>query len=107
MSRRLTWAVCMLAWLTASGCAHRWGDGASGPAEPSRRLQAEAASVGDIRYEDDFVEARFVFQALPLEAAERAALRGKLVTYLLGPVVRLEADKLRAEVRETGADDIY
>jgi len=72
-------------------------------------MAAEAArtSAAPIAFEDDFLEARLVFQALPTNTPERAALRERMVQYLLGPLQRLDADKLRQESRELGDDDIY
>ena len=61
-----------------SGCAHH---GAPPPEGPSRAVVSEAGRIGRIAYEDDFTEARLVFQALPAErpgtrrpAREAAAL---------------------------------
>ena len=58
---------------------------------PGRALAGEATRIGAIAYEDDFLEARLVFQALPLAAPERLALRAKLLHYLLDPVVAAQA----------------
>src|SRR5262249_21302841 len=51
------------------------------PAGPSRQLQSEAAHTSRIVYEDDFQEARLLFQALPEGVPERVALREKLLHY--------------------------
>jgi tetratricopeptide (TPR) repeat protein len=77
--------------------------------EPARRIAAEAArtSSAPIAFEDDFLEARLVYQALPLTSAERPALRERMVHYLLEPLTHLEAEKLRKESRELGDEDIY
>ena len=58
-------------------------------AEPHavRAVAGEASRIGPIAYEDDFLEDRLVFQALPLGAPERLALRSKLLHYLLDPVL--------------------
>jgi tetratricopeptide (TPR) repeat protein len=97
--------VCALVVGTASvGCAHR---GALGPVGPTRSLATTAAHIGNIAYEDDFLEARLVFQALPLTAAERAPLRAKLLHYLLAPVLALKVDDIRREARELESDDLY
>ncbi len=98
--------VCFLALLAPalSGCAHH---GPPAPEGPSRALATEAGRIGKIAYEDDFTEARLVFQALPANAPERAALRGKLLHYLLDPVLALNPTALKREVRDLENDDVY
>jgi tetratricopeptide (TPR) repeat protein len=86
------------------GCAHH---GAPAPAGPSRAVAGEAARIGAIAYEDDFLEARLVFQALPVTAPERLALRDKLLHYLLDPVLALKVDDIRRQARELETDDLY
>jgi hypothetical protein len=88
---------------TAAGCAH----GPPAPQGPERALAAEAGRIGGIHYEDDFLEARLIFQALPIAAAERPALRGKLLHYLLDPVLALKPADLKREVRDLETDDVY
>jgi tetratricopeptide (TPR) repeat protein len=88
----------------AAGCAHRSGPA---PVGPGRALAGEASRIGAIAYEDDFLEARLVFQALPLDAPERLALRAKLLHYLLDPIVVLKADDVRRETRDLESDDVY
>ena len=88
-----------------SGCAHTTGGPA--PEGPSRALASEAGRIGPIAYEDDFTEARLVFQALPANATERAGLRAKLLHYLLDPVLALNPAALRREVRDLENDDVY
>ncbi|HVR61829.1 MAG TPA: tetratricopeptide repeat protein [Polyangia bacterium] len=85
-------------------CAH---SGPAAPPGPGLQAQNDASRFAKIAYEDDFIEARFVFQALRVGTPERAALRGKLVHYLLDPLVPLDADRLREEVRESESDDVY
>src|SRR6188508_1555046 len=87
-----------------SGCAHKSGPAPEGP---SRALASEAGRIGRIAYEDDFTEARLVFQALPTNATERAGLRAKLLHYLLDPVLALNPAALRREVRDLENDDVY
>ena len=48
-----------------------------------------------------------MFQALPADASERAALRAKLLHYLLDPVLALNPAALRREVRDLENDDVY
>jgi hypothetical protein len=70
-------------------------------------LQTEAGQIATVRYEDDFTEARLIFQALPLGAKERGPLRLKLMHYLLDPVIALQPAALRREVRDLENDDVY
>jgi len=86
------------------GCAHR---SPPAPEGPSKSLQSEAGRIATIAYEDDFTEGRLIFQALPVNAPERAALRGKLLHYLLDPVLALNQTTLRREVRDLETDDVY
>jgi len=87
-----------------SGCAHH---GAPPPEGPTRAVVSEAGRIGRIAYEDDFTEARLVFQALPAGAPERTALRSKLLHYLLDPVLALNPTTLKREVRDLDNDDVY
>ncbi len=93
-----------VAGVGATGCAH--GGGPS-PAGPGRALASEAGQISSITYEDDFTEARLIFQALPLAAKERLPLRAKLLHYLLDPVIALQPAALRREVRDLENDDVY
>jgi len=91
----------MLAFAVAA-CGHH---GAPQPSGPSRALLGEAAHIGRISYEDDFQEARLVLQALPPGAKERLALRENLLHYLLDPLVALQPEAIKRELRELENDD--
>lgn len=98
-------ALALLVLATsAAACAHRFAPPPSGPAQ---RFQGEAAKLSQIRYEDEFLEGRLLLQALPADSPERPRLRERLVSYLLGPVARLEAQRLKREARELDNDDLY
>jgi tetratricopeptide (TPR) repeat protein len=94
----------LIAALLVAGCAHRGG--AAALSEPARRLAGEAAKVGPIAYEEDYIDARLVFRALPPEAAERGRLRRQLVTYLLGPLKAIDVDPAKRKGELTGDDDL-
>src|SRR3569623_2043713 len=102
--RTLGATLLLTASIGLGACAHHPGLAPNGPAQ---RMQAAASRVGPVQYEDDFVEGRQVMQALPLGSPERAPLRAKLVTYLLGPMKGLSADKLRQEATELGNTDVF
>ena len=87
-----------------ASCAHR---GAVAPQGPAQRFQDAADRVGGITFEDESVEARLVFQALPATSPARAPLRAKLTRYLLAPVSVLDADHLRQEAGELGTTDVF
>ena len=90
--------------MAPAGCAH---GGAPAPQGPEQALAAEAGRIGGIKYEDDFLEARLIFQALPIAAPSRPALRAKLLHYLLDPVLALNPAVLKREVQELESDDVY
>src|SRR3954465_13664429 len=72
----------------AAGCAHTSG---AAPVGPQKQFQTAATPIRSVTYEDDFIEARLVLQALPPGVPERTALRQSLVRYLLEPIVALPA----------------
>ncbi len=89
--------------LATASCAHH----SAGPVGPGRAVAGEAAKLGAVAYEDDFLEGRLIFQALPAGAPERLALRAKLLHYLLDPVLALKPAVLKREVTELEDDDVY
>jgi tetratricopeptide (TPR) repeat protein len=98
-------ALCLatLAPTLGAGCAHR---GSAALSEPARKLASEAAKVGPIAFEEDYVDARLVYRALPLAAAERAPLRRRLINYLLGPLAAIDLDPAKRQGELTGDDDL-
>jgi tetratricopeptide (TPR) repeat protein len=90
--------------LAMVSCAHR---PVAPPDGPGQRFQVAANNLGGVQVEDEMVEARLVFQALRNESPERAPLRRKLVGYLLQPLARLEADRLRQEASDLGSTDVF
>ena len=100
--RILSLSLPLLAALLS--CAHR---PAAPPDGPGARFQAAAGRVGTVQYEDELVEARLVFQALPAQSPERSPLRAKLIHYLLAPLSTLGADRLRQEGRDLESTDVF
>src|SRR3954471_13179617 len=98
-------AFCLaaLASTLGAGCAHR---GSAALSEPARRLASEAAKVGPIAFEEDFIDAKLVYRALPLAAAERAPLRRRLINYLLGPLAAIDLDPAKRQGELIGDDDL-
>src|SRR3954471_20771757 len=87
----LSAAGILLASLSLSGsagCAHQ---PSGAPVGPAQQFQTEATQIGGVKFEDDFIEARLVFQALPAGVIERTRLRQSLLHYLLDPIAGLSA----------------
>jgi tetratricopeptide (TPR) repeat protein len=92
--RRCLRAAALLAVMVA-GCAH--GPLGRGLSNSAQRFASEAASIRQVAYEEDFLDARLVLQALPVGSRERDALRVKLVQYLLGPIAALDVERARKD----------
>jgi len=91
----------------ASGCAYWGGSRAGKPSEAAARLSDEAATLAPIANEEDFLEAKFLYQALDEGSEEQARLRRKMVEYLLGPLATLDAQRLRRDPSMLGSDDDF
>src|SRR3954451_19127016 len=101
--RRSLRSAAVLVLLTAAGCAH--GPLGRGLSQSSQRFASEAASYRQVNYEEDFLDARLVLQALPVGSRERDALRVKLVQYLVGPIATLDAERARKDPSYLGSSD--
>jgi len=91
----------------APGCAYRGAAGTGRTSEAAARLADEAAALAPIANEEDFLEAKFLYQALAQGSEEQARLRLKLVEYLLGPLATLDAQRLRHNPSVLGSDDDF
>jgi tetratricopeptide (TPR) repeat protein len=89
------------------GCAHGIPAKPTDLSPAARALASEAGAVTDIASEEDFFEARLLYQALPDNAVERDRLRGKLLDYLLAPIAALNAEQLRREPSLIGGEDDF
>src|ERR1019366_6743380 len=88
------------------GCAH--GTRKRVPVTPaSQALSDEAYALAPITCEEDYFEAKLLYEALPEEAVERLGLRGKLLDYLLGPIAALDASELRRNPAMLGNEDDF
>src|SRR3954468_16897126 len=88
-----------------AGCAHGpLGRGMSGSA---LRFASEASAVKTIAFEEDFLDARLVFQALPFGSKERTALRSKLVSYLVTPLATFDLERLHRDPSYLQSSDDY
>jgi tetratricopeptide (TPR) repeat protein len=89
-----------------AGCAHG-GLGSGSPSQSAQRFASDARAFKTVAFEEDFLDARLILQALPLGSPERTSLRAKLVEYLVGPIARLDLNQARADPNLLGsADDI-
>src|SRR3954467_14654812 len=103
--RRSLRSAAVLVLLTAAGCAH--GPLGRGLSQSSQRFASEAASYRQVNYEEDFLDARLVLQALPVGSRERDALRVKLVQYLVGPIAAIDVERARKDPSFlAGNDDV-
>jgi tetratricopeptide (TPR) repeat protein len=91
-----TRVVILVALVAAAvpGCAH----GPTTPVPPASasalRMANEARGIVQPHFEEDYLHARLVFQALPESSPDRALLRNKLLTYLLGGAAELDLAEL-------------
>jgi tetratricopeptide (TPR) repeat protein len=94
--------VALLAGGLFVGCAHRSG----AMSEPAKRLAGEASRVRSVQFEEEYIDARLVYRALPPTAAERGPLRRQLINYLLGPLARISADPAKRKGQLGNDDDL-
>src|SRR6185436_4649115 len=104
VARPLRSAV-VLSLVAAAGCAH--GPLGRGLSSSAQRFAAEAATVRQVSYEEDYLDARLVLQALPVGSRERDALRAKLVRYLLAPVASIDAERARKDPSYLGGNEDF
>lgn len=89
------------------GCAHRAASKPVVLSPASQALVGEASTVTSVGNEEDYVEAKLLYQALPDATDGQTRLRGKLFDYLLGPLAALDAETLRKNPRMLGNDDDF
>jgi tetratricopeptide (TPR) repeat protein len=102
------WAnIALLLAVAGLGCATGRGPGAGKVSEAAARLASEASSLAPIASEEDLLEAKFIYQALAQGSDDQSHLRLKMVEYLLGPLAKLDAGKLRRTPGLLGSDDDF
>lgn len=97
----------LLGLATLSGCAHGIAVKNTRLSPASEALAREATTLPAIVAEEDFFEAKLLYQALPDGTKERATLRTRLLEYLLQPLASLDADRLRKNPSLLGTDDDF
>lgn len=94
--------------LTAiSGCAHGIAPRPARLSPASQALAREASALPAVTAEEDYFEAKLLYQALPEGSDERTRLRGKLIDYLVRPLTMLDAENLRKTPGILGTEDDF
>jgi tetratricopeptide (TPR) repeat protein len=99
--------AALLGVAAVAGCAHGIAPKAARLSPASQALAREAAVVPAITAEEDYLDAKLLYQALPDGSDESARLRGKLLEYLLGPLATLDAERLRKNPGLLGTEDDF
>jgi tetratricopeptide (TPR) repeat protein len=100
--------LAALLGLTAiSGCAHGIAPQTRKLSPASQALAREAGALPAVTAEEDYFEAKLLYQALPDGSDERNRLRAKLLDYLVGPLASLEAERLRKTPGMLGTEDDF
>ncbi len=102
--RRLLRLLLVCALAAAGGCAHQVGLGSGKLSRSAERFAADGAAIKTVAFEEDYLDARLVYQALPLGSKPRAALRSKLLAYLVGPVATIDVEAARKDTTYFGDD---
>lgn len=100
----------LLAWLCLAGlvgCAHTVAPKQVAISPAAQALASEASAITGVTSEEDFIEARLLYQALPEGTPERIRLRSTLLEYLLGPLASLDAEQLRKTPAIIGGEDDF
>ncbi|HEX7599320.1 MAG TPA: hypothetical protein VF518_13980, partial [Polyangia bacterium] len=100
------WVGLAALGLAAAACASG-GAGGARSSEAAARLAKEAATLAPIANEEDFLEAKFLYQALAQGSLDQARLRLKMVEYLLGPLATIDAQRLRRNPEIIGGNDDF
>ncbi len=99
--------VALLGLTAVSGCAHGIAARALKLSPAAQALAREAGALPAITAEEDYFEAKLLYQAVPEGADERSRLRGKLLEYLMGPLATLDAERLRKKPGLLGTEDDF
>lgn len=99
--------MALLLAAAAAGCATARGPGVANVSEAAARLANDAARLGPIVSEEDLLEAKFIHQALVQGSDDQVRLRMRMVEYLLGPLAKLDAFRLRRTPWILGNEDDF
>jgi tetratricopeptide (TPR) repeat protein len=106
LSRRVG-PLAALVFVGLAGCAHGLTPKPVPLSAASQALTDEAVAVAPVTNEEDYIEARLLYQALPASSPEQPRLRAKLLDYLLGPIATLDAERLRKNPALLGNEDDF
>lgn len=104
---RLCRRLAPLACTALLGCAHAVAPKPVPLSPASQALASQAGAIGPIASEEDYFDAKLLYQALPESAPEQARLRAKLLDYLLGPIAPLDAERVRKSPSLLGNEDDF
>jgi hypothetical protein len=106
--KKVWWAnIALLLAAAVAGCATGRGPAVGKVSEAAARLASEAAGLAPIASEEDLLEAKFIYQALDQGSDDQIRLRIKMVEYLLGPLAKLDAARLRRNPGMLGSEDDF
>jgi tetratricopeptide (TPR) repeat protein len=106
--KKAWWAnIALLLAAAGAGCVTGRSPGAGKVSEAAARLANEAAGLAPIASEEDLLDAKFLYQALAQGSDDQIRLRIKMVEYLLGPLAKLDAARLRRTPAMLGNEDDF
>jgi tetratricopeptide (TPR) repeat protein len=100
-------AVVLVSLASLLGCAHGFSSQSRGLSKASQAFAKEAENVATVASEEEYLDAKLVYQALPDGAQAQLGLRIKLLDYLLGPLATLDPERLRRTPAILGNDDDF
>ena len=110
MSKRLSLGLPWLAPLCLAGlwgCVHGAAVKPVALSPAAQALANEAGAIRSITTEEDYFEAKLLFQALPENVPQYRRLRGQMLEYLLAPLASLDATRLRKDPSILGNEDDF
>lgn len=99
--------AALLGLSAISGCAHGIAPKPLRLSPASQALAREAGALSAINAEEDYFEAKLLYQALPDGSDARIRLRANMLEYLLGPLASLDAERLRKTPGLLGSEDDF
>ena len=91
--------------LVQVSCAYHLPGAGNSTSTYARALSIEASAITAITCEEDFLDARMVYQGLPEGIPEKQRLREALLSYLLGKQAALDATTIRKKPGFLGTEE--
>src|SRR5512145_2208235 len=98
-------AIVLFFGIVQLSCAHRQASPRVSATAFARNLSLEANAISAIHFEEDFLDARFIYQGLPDGVPEKHRLREALLAYLLGKQASLDAETIRKQPSIVGSEE--